>query len=90
MARARRDRGGPSRPQGWPGGGGEMGALIHAHNWAATPLGPLECWPQSLRSAVDLVLACDFPMIVQCAACSASICMPTASSTLRSSTGRRS
>jgi PAS domain S-box-containing protein len=36
--------------------GGELGALIAAHDWAATPLGPIESWPQSLRTAVGIVL----------------------------------
>ena len=37
-------------------GGGEMGQRIRAHDWAATPLGPVETWPQSLRSAVSILL----------------------------------
>jgi PAS domain S-box-containing protein len=37
-------------------GGGEMGALMRAHDWAATPLGPPESWPQSLRSVVSVCL----------------------------------
>src|ERR1051326_29301 len=37
-------------------GGGEMGARMRAFDWAATPLGPLEGWPQSLRSAVSILL----------------------------------
>jgi PAS domain S-box-containing protein len=37
-------------------GGGEMGALIRAHDWAATPLGPIHGWPQSLRSALGISL----------------------------------
>jgi len=37
-------------------GGGELGALIRAHDWSATPLGPLHAWPQSLRTAVSLML----------------------------------
>jgi signal transduction histidine kinase len=37
-------------------GGGEMGARIRAMNWSATPLGPVERWPQSLRSAVSILL----------------------------------
>ena len=37
-------------------GGGEMGARIRAHDWSATPLGPVECWPQSLRSVVSMLL----------------------------------
>ena len=28
--------------------GGEMGTLVRAFDWAATPLGPLERWPHSL------------------------------------------
>jgi signal transduction histidine kinase/DNA-binding response OmpR family regulator len=37
-------------------GGGELGALMRAHDWARTPLGPPEQWPQSLRSAVSILL----------------------------------
>ena len=37
-------------------GGGDMGALIRAHDWAATPFGALAVWPQALRSAVQLCL----------------------------------
>ncbi|TYP64188.1 hybrid sensor histidine kinase/response regulator [Stutzerimonas stutzeri] len=37
-------------------GGGEMGALMRNHDWAATPFGPVECWPQSLRSMVGACL----------------------------------
>jgi len=37
-------------------GGGEMGQRIRTHDWAATPLGPVETWPQSLRSAVSILL----------------------------------
>ena len=34
-----------------------MSRLIQTHDWAATLLGPIEQWPYSLRSAVDLILA---------------------------------
>ena len=37
-------------------GGGEMGRLIRAFDWSATPLGPAHAWPQSLRSVVSLLL----------------------------------
>lgn len=37
-------------------GGGEMGALMRAHDWTATPFGPVEGWPQSLRSMVGACL----------------------------------
>ena len=34
----------------------DMAALVAQHDWAATPLGPVERWPQSLRSAVSILL----------------------------------
>ena len=37
-------------------GGGEMGQMMRAHDWAATPFGPPESWPQSLRSVVSVCL----------------------------------
>ncbi|HEX2552718.1 MAG TPA: PAS domain S-box protein [Microvirga sp.] len=42
-------------------GGGEMGERIRAHDWAATPLGPVEAWPQSLRTATGIMLNSRFP-----------------------------
>ena len=36
--------------------GGKLGALIRAFDWSSTPLGPLGSWPQSLRTAVGLML----------------------------------
>lgn len=48
----------------WPIGGGEMGALVRAHDWAATPLGPIDQWPQSLRTALDIVFANEFPAAI--------------------------
>jgi hypothetical protein len=42
-------------------GGGAIGARVRAHDWAATPLGPLEAWPHPLRTAVGMVLASKFP-----------------------------
>src|SRR5262245_13621663 len=41
-----------------------MGDLIRARDWSATPLGPRHGWPQSLRTAVNLVLDNRFPMAV--------------------------
>ena len=43
-------------------GGGEMAAMIRAHDWSSSPLGPIEGWPQSLRSIVSLMLASEFAM----------------------------
>ncbi|HET7547975.1 MAG TPA: ATP-binding protein [Usitatibacter sp.] len=44
------------RATDWLVGGGELGELIRARDWSATPLGPVERWPQSLRSAVSILL----------------------------------
>ncbi len=48
----------------WLSGGGEMGALIRSMDWSATPLGPLQDWPQSLRTSVSLCLSSTFPILV--------------------------
>jgi PAS domain S-box-containing protein len=45
-------------------GGGEMGALMRAHDWTATPLGRPEGWPQSLRTSVRIMLNTNHPMFI--------------------------
>ena len=45
-------------------GGGQMGALMRAHDWSSSPLGAPATWPQSLRSVVGLLLGSKFPMFV--------------------------
>ena len=45
-------------------GGGEMGAVLRAFDWAATPLGALETWPQSLRTAASMMLGARHPMYI--------------------------
>ncbi|MEU4691917.1 chemotaxis protein CheB [Actinoplanes sp. NPDC023714] len=42
--------------------GNEMGERMAAVNWAGTPLGPLEAWPEVLRNTVATVLAAQVPM----------------------------
>jgi signal transduction histidine kinase/DNA-binding response OmpR family regulator len=37
-------------------GGGQMGALMRALDWSKTSLGPVENWPQSLRSVLSMLL----------------------------------
>lgn len=44
--------------------GGEMGQRIRQLDWAATALGPVHSWPQSLRTAVGIMLGSRFPMMV--------------------------
>ncbi|WP_189456580.1 hypothetical protein [Cognatilysobacter bugurensis] len=34
-----------------------MGARIRQFDWGSTPLGPIEHWPQSVKTAVDFMLA---------------------------------
>src|SRR5436309_14514972 len=43
---------------------GEMAERVRAFDWAATPLGPLESWPQSLLVAVGICLNSRFPTFV--------------------------
>src|SRR5882672_5741213 len=45
-------------------GGGEMGALMRAHDWSATAIGPPDTWPQSLRTAVRILLNTNHPMFI--------------------------
>ena len=44
--------------------GGEAGRLMAALDWAATPVGPVDTWPASLRYAVRTVLVSRFPMVL--------------------------
>ena len=43
---------------------GEMDALVSEKDWAATPLGPREAWPDQLRAVVEIVLSSGFPMFL--------------------------
>ena len=45
-------------------GGGEMGALTRTYDWSASPLGPPESWPQSLRTAIRILLNTNHPMFI--------------------------
>jgi len=45
-------------------GAGEMRALCRAKDWDATPLGPVERWPVSLRTAAGITLGSTFPGIL--------------------------
>lgn len=42
-------------------GDSEMSELIRSYDWGATSIGRIESWPESLRSAVNLMLGCGFP-----------------------------
>src|SRR3984893_18077005 len=45
-------------------GGGEMGALTRAYDWSASPLGPPDTWPQSLRTTLRILLNTNHPMFI--------------------------
>ena len=45
-------------------GGGEMGALIRAYDWAKSPLGEPSTWPQGLKTSVRLLLSTGHPMFL--------------------------
>ena len=45
-------------------GGSEMAGRIRAYNWQESPLGPIAGWPQSLRTAISLILNAQHPMWV--------------------------
>jgi len=45
-------------------GGGEVGAMMRAHDWSTSPLGAPDSWPQALRTVVGLMLNSKFPMFV--------------------------
>ncbi|MEV0003911.1 SpoIIE family protein phosphatase [Micromonospora sp. NPDC050980] len=44
--------------------GGEAGAVITARDWSGTPLGPIDGWPQSLRTALALCLHSPTPTVL--------------------------
>src|SRR5260221_2115006 len=44
--------------------GGKMGAEVSAKDWSKTPLGPIDRWPQSLRTTISLCLASNFPISI--------------------------
>ncbi len=45
-------------------GGGEMGARMRERDWSKTSLGPTQQWPQSLKTAVRIMLTCRQAMFV--------------------------
>jgi signal transduction histidine kinase len=45
-------------------GGGANGATLSAIDWAATPLGPVDGWPQSLRTSLRICLTSKHPIVL--------------------------
>lgn len=48
--------------EGWVRGGGALATLVQEFDWTTTPLGPIEQWPQSLKTIVRTVLTSRFAM----------------------------
>ncbi|WP_278021979.1 PAS domain-containing sensor histidine kinase [Flavobacterium ginsengisoli] len=44
--------------------GGEMGKLTRTKDWSNTAVGPVESWPQSLRTTLGILLNSKFPMFL--------------------------
>lgn len=62
-----RSRSGFERMSGahvFPFGGDATGAAIRALDWSGSALGPVETWPATLRTTVNIVLASAFPTFV--------------------------
>ncbi len=53
-----------SAPTAFLSGGGEMGALMRAHDWAATPMGEPASWPAALKTTLRLLLTSNHPMFI--------------------------
>src|SRR6185312_3140087 len=45
-------------------GGGETGSLMASMDWASTPLGPVQNWPQNLKTCLRIILTSRQPMFV--------------------------
>ena len=52
------------RPTDPLAGGGEMGALMRTVDWSHTAVGAVAAWPQSLRTALSILLETRFPMYI--------------------------
>ncbi|HLO42046.1 MAG TPA: response regulator, partial [Phycisphaerales bacterium] len=50
------------KPLSFLTGGGEMGERLRSFDWSTTPLGPPSTWPQSLKTAVRIMLTSRQPI----------------------------
>lgn len=53
-----------SRVAAFPVGGGELGQMIRDFDWSQTSLGPISGWPESLRTATNIVLQSPIPLVM--------------------------
>jgi PAS domain S-box-containing protein len=52
----------PVLGRGFLAGAGETGALISSMDWSRSPIGPIETWPQSLKTSLGIMLHSPVPM----------------------------
>jgi two-component sensor histidine kinase len=50
--------------EGFPFGGGNMGALIRTLEWSKTTLGPLSDWPPHLKATINLMLPAEAQIVL--------------------------
>ena len=53
----------PIRERVFPGSS-DMARRMRTFDWSATPLGPVERWPQPLLTSVGICLDCAFPIVI--------------------------
>lgn len=51
-------------PSGFPRGDSALAALVRQFDWSSTGLGPISGWPQSLKTATDIVLQAPLPLVM--------------------------
>ena len=51
-------------PYTFLGLGGEMGERFRSFDWSTTVVGPVTCWPPSLKTAVGIMLNSRYPMFI--------------------------
>jgi hypothetical protein len=44
-------------------GGGELARLIAEFDWAGTSVGPIEAWPQAMKTTIGLILRSPVPIV---------------------------
>ncbi|RIV84143.1 PAS domain S-box protein [Aurantiacibacter xanthus] len=52
------------RTRNWLQGGGQVGTEIALRDWSSTSLGPMEGWPSTLRTTLNLILNSGHPTLI--------------------------
>lgn len=54
----------PGSTTSWLADGGEMGERIGQYDWSNTSIGSIQEWPQSLKTALSIMLGCQHPLLI--------------------------